>query len=85
MSMDNDLIIRKLDKIEKTLNEVQIAAKAVEVVLMGANKNNGLCSTVKDHGAQLKTLENWKAKVAGGVLVISSLIGWICKNIDKWW
>jgi hypothetical protein len=85
MGEKEDLILIKLDKIDDTLNTFQKAVTTVEVVLMGANKNNGLCGTVKEHGKQLEKLKNWKWKVSGGIVAGSSIIGWICKNMDKWW
>jgi hypothetical protein len=85
MSEKEDSILAKLDKIDDTLTTIQIAAKAVEVVLMGAQGDNGICSTVKHHGKQLEKLKNWKAQLVGCIVGISSFITLLFKYIPKWW
>ena len=81
MADKEDAILQEIRDIKLTMKDFHEKITTIEVVLMGVNRENGLCTEVKEHSKAIEKLMAWKAQIIGGAAVITLIINYI---IHKW-
>jgi len=80
------LILSEIKEIRDLLNTFKIEFREyktkVEIILLGPDGQDGLCSKILEHDIEIHKIKNWHSKIMGAVIAISTIIGLFFKALQ---